>query len=143
MWEYPNRPEPENPYASSSIHAFGFELSHADHNSRSQKKQRPHAIVKGTTTRSPILNFVMSGPTATISPMNSWPRISPRFRVGIKPSSRCRSEPQIAVSVTLTIASRGLRILGSGTRETRTSLTPYQQRAFIDDACQWPVARGQ
>src|SRR5207237_10218254 len=131
MWEYPNNPEPEYPYASSSIHAFGFELSHADHNSRSQKKHRPHAIVNGTTTRSPIFSFVISGPTATISPMNSWPRMSPRFNVGMNPSSRCRSEPQIAVSVTLTIASRGLRIFGSGTRAMRTSFVPYQQRAFI------------
>src|SRR4051812_27352816 len=62
--------------------------------------------------------------------MNSWPRMSPRFMVGMKPSSRCRSDPQIAVSVTLTIASRGFRIRGSGTREMRTSFVPYQQSAF-------------
>src|SRR4051794_27531252 len=63
--------------------------------------------------------------------MNSWPRMSPRFIVGMKPSSRWRSEPQIAVSVTLMIASRGFRIVGSGTRSTRTSSVPYQQRAFM------------
>ena len=42
--------------------------------------------------------------------------------VGMKPSYRCRSEPQIAVDVILTIASCGLRIFGSGTCSTRTSL---------------------
>src|SRR5262249_13546186 len=104
----------------------------ADHRLRSQKKQRPHAIVKGTITRSPRCRFFTSGPASTISPMNSWPRISPPFIVGMKPSSRWRSEPQIAVSVTLTIASRGLRILGSGTRATRTSSVPYQHRAFMN-----------
>ena len=35
--------------------------------------------------------------------------------VGMKPSYRCRSEPQIAVLVIRMIASRGLRIFGSGT----------------------------
>src|SRR5512138_3175536 len=38
----------------------------------------------------------------------------------------------MAVSVTLMTASRGLRIFGSGTFSTRTSLVPYQQSAFID-----------
>ena len=35
--------------------------------------------------------------------------------VGMKPLYRCRSEPQMAVEVIFTIASRGLRIFGSGT----------------------------
>jgi hypothetical protein len=33
----------------------------------------------------------------------------------MKPSKRCRSEPQIAHEVTLTIASRGSSMMGSGT----------------------------
>src|SRR3954454_6602119 len=33
--------------------------------------------------------------------------------------------------VTRTMASRGFRISGSGTRSARTSLTPFQQIAFI------------
>src|SRR5579862_4682230 len=40
-----------------------------------------------------------------------------------------RSEPQIAVVVMRMMASRGFRIAGSGTRSTRTSSFPYQQRA--------------
>src|SRR5437764_3544769 len=43
----------------------------------------------------------------------------------------CRSEPQIAVDVILTIASRGLTMLGSATVSTRTSWGPYQQSALI------------
>jgi hypothetical protein len=38
---------------------------------------------------------------------------------------------QFAVHVILIIASRGFNICGSGTFSTRTSLFPYQQRAFI------------
>src|SRR5919109_225478 len=37
----------------------------------------------------------------------------------------------MALSVTLMMASRGLRILGSGTVSTRTSPLPYQQTAFM------------
>src|SRR4051812_12813263 len=44
----------------------------------------------------------------------------------------CRSEPQMALVVILTMASCGLRILGSGTCSTRTSSLPYQQIAFIN-----------
>src|SRR5262245_59281638 len=36
----------------------------------------------------------------------------------------------MADRVMRTMVSRGLRIVGSGTCSTRTSLTPYQQRAF-------------
>ena len=42
-----------------------------------QKKQPPHAIGNGTTTRSPRRRFVTPAPTSTTSPMNSWPRMSP------------------------------------------------------------------
>src|SRR5215472_3338559 len=43
----------------------------------------------------------------------------------------CASEPQIAVVVTLMIASRGLRIVGSGTVSTRIFSLPSQQTARI------------
>src|SRR4051794_9637552 len=46
----------------------------------------------------------------------------------------CRSEPQIAVVVTLTIASRGLRIAGSGTVSTRIFSLPSQHTARIVDS---------
>src|SRR5687767_13106891 len=131
MCEYPNRPADENPYSFSAIHAFGFELSHADHSWLLQNQHRPHEIVKGTTTRSPTLSLVFSEPTATTSPMNSWPSTSPLRIVGMKPSSRWRSDPQMAVSVILMIASLGFTIEGSGTLLTRTSFVPYQQSARI------------
>ena len=39
------------------------------------------------------------------------------------------------------MASRGLRIFGSGTRSTRTSFVPYQQSAFMRRPRGWPVGR--
>src|SRR6266404_970382 len=57
--------------------------------------------------------------------------MSPFCIVGIKPLYKCRSEPQIAVDVILTIASCLLRICGSGTSSTRISFLPYQQLALI------------
>src|SRR5579864_2154040 len=88
-------------------------------------------MVKGTTTLSPRFRFLISLPVSTTSPINSWPRMSPASMVGMKPSYRWRSEPQIAVRVISMMASRGLRIFGSGTVSTRTSSLPYQQSAFI------------
>ena len=95
------------------------------------RPQFPHAMVKGTTTRSPGETVDTPRPTSTTSPMNSWPRMSPAAIDGMKPSYRCRSDPQMAVEVTRTMASRGLRILGSGTCSTRTSCVPYQHSAFM------------
>src|SRR5579883_3584982 len=57
--------------------------------------------------------------------------MSPGSIIGMKPSYRCKSEPQIAVEVIFTMASRGLRRIGSGTSRTRTSCVPYQQFAFM------------
>src|SRR5579871_1311303 len=55
--------------------------------------------------------------------------------------------PQIAVEVILMIASRGFRILGSGTCPIRTSFLPYQHSAFINPfpsrlAARLPVSGG-
>src|SRR5205823_6411964 len=88
-------------------------------------------MVKGTITRSPTFRFLTSGPSSTTSPMNSWPRMSPCSRLGMKALYRCRSEPQIAVLVTRMMASCGLMIEGSGTFCTRTSSLPHQHSAFI------------
>src|SRR5690606_10650867 len=55
--------------------------------------------------------------------------MSPDFMVGITPSYRCKSEPQIAVEVTLITASRGLIISGSATLSTRTSCFPCHVNA--------------
>ncbi len=46
------------------------------------------------------------------------------------PLNRCRSEPQIAVELILTIASRELRIFGSGTFSTWTLFLLSQRFAF-------------
>src|SRR3954471_23454057 len=124
-------PQGEWPKSFSAIHAFGFVFSQSENICRWQKKQLPHDIGNETTTRSPTFRFLTSGPTSTISPMNSWPSMSPFSIVGMKPLYRCRSEPQIAVELILTIASRRLRIFGSGTCSTRTSFLPYQQFALI------------
>src|SRR3954468_24401112 len=51
---------------------------------------------------------------------------SPFCMVGTYPSTRCRSEPQIAVEVIRTMASRWFRIFGSGTSRTSTLLRPAQ-----------------
>ena len=48
----------------------------------------PQQIVNGTTTRSPIFSFLLSAPTSTTSPMNSWPMMSPDFMPGRKPPNR-------------------------------------------------------
>ena len=46
-------PAPVSPYSFSSIHALGLELSHRDHFPCLQYQHSPHAIGKGTMTRSP------------------------------------------------------------------------------------------
>jgi hypothetical protein len=60
-------------------------LSQSDQSPRLQKKHEPHAIANGTTTRLPIGRFCTSRPQSITSPMNSWPRMSPRRMVGFKP----------------------------------------------------------
>src|SRR4051812_35245926 len=63
--------------------------------------------------------------------MGSWPSTSPGFMKGTKPSTRWRSEPQMQVDVMRTMASRRLRIFGSGTRSTFTLYGAHQISAFI------------
>src|SRR5262249_44021143 len=57
--------------------------------------------------------------------------MSPCSIAGMYPLYRWRSEPQIPVVVNLIIASRGLRMCGSGTFSTRTFFLPCQHSAFI------------
>ena len=75
-------PAVEKPVNASIIQAFGFVLSQADQRSWVQNQQRPHPMGKGTITRSPAFRVFTSAPTSTTSPMNSWPRMSPRIMVG-------------------------------------------------------------
>jgi phosphoglycolate phosphatase-like HAD superfamily hydrolase len=51
-----------------------------------QKKQLPHDMQNGTTTRSPFLRLVTLLPTSSKTPIGSWPKTSPAFIVGMKPS---------------------------------------------------------
>src|SRR3712207_747897 len=99
-----------------------FVLSQQEYIPRLQKKQFPQAMQNGITTRSPTFTFDLStsGPTSSTTPIGSCPRTSPGFINGMKPSTRCKSEPQMQVDVTRIIASRLLRILGSGTSSTLT-----------------------
>src|ERR1041384_4861887 len=60
--------------------------------------------------------------------------MSPLCIVGMNPLYRCKSEPQIAVDEIFTIASRWLRICGSGTSSTESIVLPYQQLAFIAES---------
>ncbi|HXG70712.1 MAG TPA: hypothetical protein VNJ04_08895 [Gemmatimonadaceae bacterium] len=91
--------------SASRAAAFGLVLSHADQRLWVQYQHFPHEIVNGTTTRSPFFNFFTRRPTLTTSPMNSWPRMSPRCIVGTRPFTRWRSDPQIAVDVMRTMTS--------------------------------------
>src|SRR5918994_5144549 len=124
-------PAGEWPHSFSAIQALGLEFSQSENISAWHAAQTPHEIGKGTTTRSPTLRLCTSRPVSTTSPMNSWPRMSPFSTVGIYPSTRCRSEPQMAVEEMRTIASRALRICGSGTVSTLTVFRPIQTVAFI------------
>src|SRR3979411_2464083 len=118
----------------SAIQALGLELSQQDQSWSLHAKQPPQEIVKGTTTPSPTLSFslLMPGPSSTTSPINSWPSMSPCSRVGTRPSYRCKSEPQMHVVVILITASRGLRIVGSGTSWTCIFSLPIQQTALME-----------
>src|SRR4051812_26236465 len=131
-WEYPKMPAVAWPNIFCAIHAFGLVFSQTENNPCRQEKQVPQAIGNGTTTRSPTFKLPLSPrPVSTTSPINSWPRMSPFSMVGTKPLNKCRSEPQMAVDVILTMASRELRIFGSGTSSTFTFRLPSQQVALI------------
>src|SRR4051812_17680454 len=51
---------------------------------------------------------------------------------GIVPRTKCKSVPQIALRVTLTMASVGSDNCGSGTSSSRISPSPCHTIAFID-----------
>src|SRR4051812_27051427 len=117
--------------ARRAASAFGLVLSQHEENCRWQNQHSPQAMSNGTTIRSPFLKFRTSLPTATTSPIGSWPRTSPGFMAGRYMSYRCRSDPQMQVDVTLMTTSFGSSILGSGTVSQRTSDLPCQQSALI------------
>src|SRR3954453_14473411 len=88
-------------------------------------------MLKGITTRSPGLMCSTPEPTASTTPIGSWPRMSPSSRNGPSTSYMCRAEPQMPLEVTRTIASVSCSIVGSGTVSTRTSRLPCHVNALI------------
>src|SRR5918998_2851652 len=88
-------------------------------------------MLNGTITRSPGLRFCTEDPTSCTTPMNSWPKVVPTRVSGIMPWYRCRSDPQIAASVTRTMASLGCSMRGMSFSSTRTLYGPRYTIAFI------------
>src|SRR3954470_4704510 len=123
-------PAVEWPNIFSARPEFGVGFSHTEKSPCRHDQQFPQAMGNGTTTLSPTFRLPTPLPTSTTSPMNSWPRMSPLIIDGTKPLYRCRSEPQIAVDVIFTMASRSFIILGSGTFSTCTCCLPIQHVAF-------------
>ncbi len=86
-----------------------------------QLKQLPQAMLKGSTTRSPFLICFTAAPTSTTTPMFSWPITIPGF-ASVRPSSMCRSLPQIPLEVIRITASVGLSTRAFSTSSTFTFL---------------------
>src|SRR3712207_4574132 len=104
--------------------AFGLTLWQLEYSPRAQYQHEPQKTLKGTITRSPTCRFCTDEPTSSTTPMNSCPNVCPIRVSGISPWYRCRSEPQIAASVTRTIASFGCSIPGLSFSSTRTLYGP-------------------
>jgi len=104
--------------------ALGFVFSQFPVSPREQKKQVPHAMLKGTTTRSPRFSDCTDDPSSSTTPANSWPNVEPTRVSGTRPCKRWRSEPQMAVRVTRKTTSLGCSIFGSFFLATRTRLGP-------------------
>src|SRR5437764_1131558 len=90
----------------------------------------PQEMLKGTTTRSPRRRFFTEEPISSTVPVNSCPNVQPTRVSGTSPWSRCRSEPQIALRVTLRMASLECSIRGSGLRTTLTLFGQSQRHCI-------------
>ncbi len=77
-----------------------------------QYSQRPQALMQEISTLSPGLNVTTPGPTESITPTPSWPRMVPGLQVSTSPLRMCRSVPHIVVFVIRTTASVGLWTTG-------------------------------
>src|SRR5437868_14263041 len=62
VWEYPNTPD--------ATDEFGFEFSQLPVRPRVQKRQVPHEILNGTTTRSPGTSDATEEPISSTTPAN-------------------------------------------------------------------------
>src|SRR5690242_10029772 len=92
-------------------------------------RQRPHATLNGTVTRSPFSRNTTSDPFSTISPVISWPSTMPVGAV-VRPRTMCWSEPQMLDAITFKMTPwsialpRGSSSLGSGIGSTSTLFRP-------------------
>ena len=86
-----------------------------------------------TRTRSPTFTFFTPVPTASTVPTASWPRMRPSVTSGTSPLRIWRSEPQIVVASTRTMASVSSTRTGLGTSSHALLLAPWYTRACIID----------
>src|SRR3954453_21606991 len=93
--------------------------------------QRPHDVIAGTSTRSPVLSEETAAPVSTTVPTASCPRMRPSVTAGTSPLRMCRSVPQIVVVSTLTITSVGSWIPGSSTLSQERCPAPPYTSAFM------------
>jgi hypothetical protein len=124
-------PDVEWPQSFSAIPALGLLFSQTDVMPLRHWSQPPQAMGNGTTTRSPSLQ--VADALAGLDDLAHELVAQDVARAASSARSRRRGagpEPQIAVEVTRMIASRSLRIVGSGTSRTSTVLRPIQQVAF-------------
>src|SRR5215208_3883334 len=96
-----------------------------------QKTHFPQAMLNGTRTWSPTFRFSTPSPSSSTTPVNSWPNVIPTRVSGTDPLYRCRSDPQMHDRVTLTMASRGCRISGTGLWSMRTRRGPRYFMAIM------------
>jgi hypothetical protein len=82
-------------------------------------------MLNGSTTRSPALIDFTAGPTCSITPRFSWPKIVPGS-VGVRPSYMCRSLPQIAAVVSRSTASVASSIFVQPFDKLRIELTRFR-----------------
>src|SRR3954471_17984657 len=95
-----------------------------------QKSQVPSEIANGITTTWPFFTRWTPLPTASTTPIASWPMLWPFSLLAMSLYGQ-RSLPQTHARTTRRIASVGSRIDGSGTFSTRTSAAPYMTVARI------------
>lgn len=96
-----------------------------------QKRQRPHAVMHETRTRSPGRIVRTSLPTSTTSPTASCPSTVPGRTSGTSPLRMCRSVPQMVTASTRTIASVASWIPGSATSSHADFPEPWNTSAFM------------
>ena len=98
---------------------------------RLQNQHSPQKVSTLAATRWPGLIFLTASPTATTSPANSWPRITPSLARGTAPLRMWKSLVQMLDIPTLTMASRGSSRVGTGRSSKRRSPLPWYTTAIM------------